>query len=187
MSLQLDQRYARFGTARLRDEEVLLASMASAVCQSGAPSAELYFAHVAGYVAGMPAIAQWAIAATTAWANERVAGPTGQRRKPRVQSFDLSWGASAIQAGLALSLWGVAGSNQPAHLVSAPTWRKVRDHARDLTAAALEEYTHALEWSWGIEPDRLLDLRWQQACRLRISRKDPCAIGGSTLAERATR
>lgn len=187
MNLALAQHYAAFSTRRLDDTAIVCASMACTVCKSNAPGWELYLAHVAGHTGGLPKIAAWAISATSAWATEPVPGPTGQRRKPRVQSFDLSWGASAIQAGLALALWGVANSQQPAPLVSLPTWRKVRDHARDLTAAALEEYTHALEWSWGIEPDRLLDLRWQQACRLRISRKEPCAITGSTLAEGGVR
>ena len=147
--------------------------MASAVCQSGAPGWELYVAHVAGYVDALPLIAQWSISATTAWALEPVLGPTGQRRKPRVASFDLAWAGSAIKAAVALALWGVAGSEQPADLVSAPTWRKVRDFARDLTAAALEEYQHALGWAWGIERDRLLDERWREACRLRISKSAP--------------
>lgn len=187
MNVALAQHYARFTTRRLDDAAIVCASMASAVCESGAPGWELYLAHVAGHIDALPQIAAWAIAATTAWAREAAPGPTGQRRKARVGSFNLAWGASAIQAGVALSLWGVANSQQPAQLVSLPTWRKVRDHARDLTAAALEEYTHALQWAWGIERDRLLDERWRAACELRISRKDPRAIGGSTLAEGGTR
>lgn len=166
---QLAQRYSNFGHHALSDAEVICASMASAVCASGAPGWEIYLAHVAECSAVLPAVGDWAVSVVSGWATEAVTGPTGQRRKRRVESFDLAWADSAIQAGVALALWGVTHSEQPAELVSAPTWRKVRDFARDVTEAALEEFEHAIAWAWGIERDGLLDARWAQACALTIS------------------
>ena len=177
-ALLLQQHYAQFGHRALNDTSIVCAAMASAVCASGAPGWQIYIAHVAEHREGMPEIARWAIAVTTAWAQEAVAGPTGQRRKARVQSFSMTWAASAIHAGVAIALWGASHLQQPADLVSAPTWRKVRDFARDLTEAAREEFEHALCWSWGIERDRLLDQRWAAACALTISRIRSCGMTG---------
>lgn len=175
-ALLLAQRYSGFGHHALPDTEVICASMASAVCASGAPGWQIYIAHVAECADVQPAIASWAVGVVTAWAREAMPGPTGQRRRQRVQAFDLAWAESAIHAGVALALFGFAHSEQRAHLVSAPTWRRVRDFTREVAAAALEEYSHALAWAWGIERDRLLDQRWAAACRLTISKNQACGI-----------
>jgi hypothetical protein len=180
VNVALAQRYSRFSTHLLTDEEITCAAMATAVCASGAPGWQLYIAQVSCCSEVLPPVATWALAVTTAWARESVLGPTAQRRRQRIASFDLAWALSAIHAGVALSLWGVASFEQPAELVSAPTWRRVRDFARDLTAAALEEFEHALAWAWGIARDRQLDERWAAIWRLRISQNAPRAMKGAT-------
>ncbi|MDE3140380.1 MAG: hypothetical protein KGL09_01045 [Pseudomonadota bacterium] len=177
-ALQLAQHYAQFGHRALNDTAIVCASMASAVCASGAPGWELYIAHVSEAADVMPPIASWAVSLVSSWATETVRGPTGQRRRQRVQAFDLAWAESAIHAGVALALFGFAHSEQRAHLVSAPTWRRVRDFTREVAAAALEEYSHALAWAWGIERDRLLDQRWAAACALTISKNQACGMTG---------
>ncbi|MHB1282577.1 MAG: hypothetical protein ACYCZI_01730 [Metallibacterium scheffleri] len=179
-SVALAQYYSQFGHHALDDTAIVCASMASAVCASGAPGWELYIAHVSECPAVLPAVEDWAVGVVSGWATEVVTGPTGQRRRQRVQAFDLAWAESAIHAGVALALWGVAHAEQPAQLISAPTWRKVREFAQDVAAAALEEFEHALCWAWGVERDRLLDQRWAAACALTISKNRACVMSWKT-------
>lgn len=157
----LAQRYCRFTRERLSEYDLLALAMASAVTPH-IPGCDLYLAHVAEAESVMPAIEAWARALVEAWATERVLGPGGQRHRQRIAVWSWLWAHSAIANGVGIALWGIGRRelDPPPRLVSEPTWRRVRDFARDAATVALAEYIVALEWAHGLRRDPWLERRW---------------------------
>ena len=164
----VDQRFAKFGTQTLTDEEVWALSQAKMVMPAGSAGGRAYLAHVAQAPGYAESLKDWARMVADGVAAARYMAPGGQRRRAYVEGYDPEWGHQAAADGLSLAILGdeadIPGIAKRAEQFGCgkQAYQRIRDFVGGATVISLVEFRCALEWALGYRRDRVFEGRWEE-------------------------
>lgn len=166
----LDQRFARFGSHALSDEEVCALSLASMVTPDACPAAEIYLLHVSHARVCIPTVRAWGLGVARGLAAAKYKGRGRQRRRTLVEGYKDTWGQSAVDDAIMLLMYGECpgiGVRADANGVGKQAYQRVRDLVHACFCIAIAEYKLALGWAMGYRRDSLLESRWGRVSGLK--------------------
>jgi hypothetical protein len=182
----LDQRFARFGTVALTDDEICALSMASMVMPEGSPGGWAYLTQVSGVDCYALQLSAWGRMVAEGIAAGRHCSHAGRRRRTYVEGYDESWGRYAVADGLSLAIFGHApgeAARCESLKVGRQPYRRIRDFVGGAIVLAMAEYRCALEWAMGRRRDRLFQGRWEGITGLKWSELKTDAMMGRERGE----
>lgn len=158
----LDQRFARFGSRPLHDDEIMALSLATMVTPEACPGAAAYLTYVSQTTGFLPELRAWGLGVARGLAAAKYKGKDRQRRRALVEGYSDAWGRYAVDDAIALMMTGqcVAYTRRAETLhVRWQAYVRVRDLVREFFSIAIAEYKMALGWAMGYRHDSLLESR----------------------------